>query len=257
MAQPLHPQAPPPSSQLVTDDGQPMDTARHRQQMTLLIESLEHAWSDRDDFYVGGNMFLYFSETQSRRNDFRGPDVFVVMNTSRRERKAWVVWEEEGKTPDVVIELLSESTEEVDRGDKMRIYARALKVGEYFLFDPFSGLLEGYELDVLHSRYVPKERDASGRVRCEQLGLWLQPIRSTLWSVEAPWLRWVDADGQPLPLASEVFGQAEQRAGQAEQRASQAEQRASQAEQRASAAERRAEQMARELAAYKARDEKP
>ena len=40
-------------------------------------------------------MFLYFSKTQAKNNDFRGPDVFVVMNTSRRERKSWVVWEED------------------------------------------------------------------------------------------------------------------------------------------------------------------
>jgi Uma2 family endonuclease len=86
------------ADQLVCDDGEPMESWRHRQQMTVLIDSLEHAWRDRDDFYVSGNMFLYFSETQTRKNDFRGPDVFVVMNTSRRERKAWVVWEEGGQT---------------------------------------------------------------------------------------------------------------------------------------------------------------
>src|SRR5688572_20570702 len=115
-------------------------------------------------------MFLYFSETQSRRNDFRGPDVFVVLNTSRRERRAWVVWEEDGQTPDVVIELLSDKTEHIDRGEKMRIYARSLKVGEYFLFDPFSGALEGYELDVLSARYLPKSPDSEGRLSCKQLG---------------------------------------------------------------------------------------
>jgi Uma2 family endonuclease len=89
--------------------------------MVLLVQSLRNGWSDRTDFYVPSSMFMYFSETQARKNDFRGPDVFVVMNTTRRERKSWVVWEEDGKTPDVVIELMSESTEAVDRGEKMRI----------------------------------------------------------------------------------------------------------------------------------------
>ena len=55
--------------------------------------------------FVGANMFLYFSQTQAKKNDFRGPDVFVVMDTTRRERKSWVVWEEDGRVPDVVIEL--------------------------------------------------------------------------------------------------------------------------------------------------------
>lgn len=64
-----------------------MESARHRQQMSLLVDSLEDSWRERDDFYVGGNMFLYFSAAQVRNNDFRGPDVFVVLNTTRRERK--------------------------------------------------------------------------------------------------------------------------------------------------------------------------
>jgi Uma2 family endonuclease len=38
----------------------------------------------------------------------------VVLDVPRRERKSWVVWEEE-KAPDVVIELLSESTAKKDK----------------------------------------------------------------------------------------------------------------------------------------------
>jgi Uma2 family endonuclease len=194
------PRAPPRSDQLVYDDGEPMESARHVQQMVVLIQSLEDGWRDRDDFYVGGNMFLYFSETQARTNDFRGPDVFVVLGTTRRERRAWVVWEEDGKTPDVVIELLSESTEKIDRGDKMRIYGSLLKVGEYFLFDPHSGVLEGYELDALRGKYVPKVPDAQGRFFCGQMGLNLAKVKGTLFSVEAEWLRWLDSDGHVLPM---------------------------------------------------------
>src|SRR6187549_1590176 len=169
MTQPLeYPRPPPSSATLVCDDGEPMESARHHQQMIVLIESLEFAWRERSDFYVGGNMFLYFSEVQARNNDFRGPDVFVVLNTTRRERRAWVVWEEDGKAPDVVIELLSETTEHIDRGEKMRVYARNLKVGEYFLFDPWTGILEGYELDVVRGTYVPKVAEAVGRLSCKQ-----------------------------------------------------------------------------------------
>jgi Uma2 family endonuclease len=194
---------PPSSDQLICDDGEPMESARHRQQMTILIESLEHAWRARNDFYVGGNMFLYFSETQSRRNDFRGPDVFVVLETTRRERHAWVVWEENGKAPDVIIELLSEKTEHVDRGEKMRTYAGMLKVGEYFLFDPWSGVLEGYGLDAQHGTYVRKTPDAAGRLRCERLGLFLAKVRGTFYAVDTDWLRWVGSDGRVLALPTE------------------------------------------------------
>jgi Uma2 family endonuclease len=195
---------PPSADELAYDDGEPMESDRHVQQMVLLIRSLSNGWADRDDFYVAGNMFVYFSETQAKKNDFRGPDVFVVMNTTRRERKAWVVWEEDGKTPDVVIELLSESTESVDRGEKMRIYAQQLRVGEYFLFDPFSGVLEGYELDAPRASYRPKKPDDAGKFYSERTGLFLGKVHGTIGSVEADWLRWIEPGGRVLPTGEEM-----------------------------------------------------
>ena len=240
------PRRPPSSLELVCDDGEPMESARHRQQMMVLIESLEHAWRERTDFYVGGNMFLYFSETQARHNDFRGPDVFVTLDTTRRERRAWVTWEEDGKSPDVIIELLSDSTERVDRGDKMRLYGRVLKVGEYFLFDPFSGILEGYELASPNQGYVKKQADAQGRYSCAQLGLLLGKARSTLWAVEVDWLRWMQPDGSVLPMPSE---DALRFAAMVESEA----QRADAEAERANAEAERANRLAAELEAYKSR----
>lgn len=85
--------APPRGEDLPTEDGEHMETPRHRQQLNLLIHTLEDHWAGRDDFYVGGDMFLYFSEIQARTRHFRGPDFFLVMDTTRCERKSWVVWE--------------------------------------------------------------------------------------------------------------------------------------------------------------------
>src|SRR6187402_3398992 len=109
----------PGQDELPCDDAEPMETAFHHAQGHVLIDSLGLAWKERSDFYVAGNMFVYFSEHQVKRNDFRGPDVFVVLGTERKPRKSWVVWEEGGKLPDVVIEVTSDTTRAVDRGDKM------------------------------------------------------------------------------------------------------------------------------------------
>src|SRR5512135_2997268 len=86
---------PPTQDELPCDDGVPMETSRHKQQMDLLIYSLR-PWLKRhpEGGYVAGNMFLYFSLAQVRNQDFRGPDVFVVLGVSADERKSWVVWEE-------------------------------------------------------------------------------------------------------------------------------------------------------------------
>jgi Uma2 family endonuclease len=75
--------------------------------------------AERQDGYVGGNMFIYFSQAQIKTQDFKGPDFFAVIGVPKRERKSWVVWQEE-KTPDVVIELLSPSTAQYNKTEKKR-----------------------------------------------------------------------------------------------------------------------------------------
>ena len=201
MSTSLVPIVPPGEDELPCSDGVPMETELHRKQMTLLIDSLELAWAARTDFYVGGNMFMYFSEEQVKHNDFVGPDVFVVLDTVRRVRKSWVVWKENARTPNVVIELLSESTEHVDRGKKMKIYATQLHVAEYYLFDPLreGGVVEGYELR--GSRYRPMKPDAHGDLSSRELGLRLGVREDTYQGVPARWLRWLDEDGRVLPSA--------------------------------------------------------
>ncbi|WP_437612437.1 Uma2 family endonuclease [Sorangium sp. So ce834] len=208
----LVPIAPPGEDELPHDDGEPMESDRHRKQMLLLIESLDLFWKGRDDVYVSGNMAIYFSELQTMKNDFRGPDVFVVLDTVRRDRKSWVVWQENGRTPDLVIELLSESTESVDRGEKMRIYAKVLRVPEYFLFDPMKNLLEGYALDVGSRAYRPMDSSAGGELVSQQLGLRLGVRDGSYLGSEGKWLRWLDAEGRPLPTAEEQARAAEERA---------------------------------------------
>jgi Uma2 family endonuclease len=236
------PVPPPGAKDLPYDDGEPMESERHVKQMTLLTQSLSLAWKDRQDFYVGGNMFLYFSELQTKKNDFRGPDVFVVLDTVKKERLSWVVWEEGGRTPDVVIELLSESTEDVDRGEKMQVYARVLMVGEYYLFDPWTGVLEGYALDRASRTYRRMEAlDERGTVPCEQLGLRLGVVPGRYHDLEMGFLRWIDQDSRVLPtgeeLAAAASARAEQESARAEQESARAEQESARADQESARAE--------------------
>ena len=222
---PDYPKPPPSSSELVLEPGEPMETDRHLHQMMVLMESLEYAWRDRNDLYIGANTWLYFSETQAKKNDFRSPDLMVVLDTTRRERRAWVVWEEGGKSPDVVIELLSPSTEHIDRGEKKRIYGRLLRTLEYFLFDPYSGVLEGYDLGA-DREYIPKQPDEHGRVYSNQLHLFLGKARATLFGAEVDWLRWMQPDGRVLPMPQEDIPVQQERANAEAERANAADERA-------------------------------
>src|SRR4051812_6023263 len=169
--EPEIPVVPPGELELPSEDGEPMESNRHRQQMVLLIQALKRAWSDRHDFFVGGNMFVYFSETQVKKNHFRGPDFFVVLGTTDRDRRSWVAWGEDGKLPDVVIELLSDRTRKVDWGEKMHVYSRLWKTSEYFLYDPWSHALDGFRLEPSTLDYVRIAPDSRGDLFCQRLGL--------------------------------------------------------------------------------------
>ena len=235
----LVPTIPPGEDELPCCDGEPMETERHRRQMNLLIESLDYAWRNRDDVFIGGNMFVYYSELQVKKNDFRGPDVFVVLDTVRRERKSWVVWQENGRTPDVVIELVSESTEHIDRGEKMRIYARNMRVGEYYIYDPLSYRLDGFRLNTATCSYEAIEPDADGDLPCAQLGLRLGIRHGRDAHIETNWLRWLDTSGEVLPTKNEA---ATQRADEQTQRADEQTQRADEQTQRADEQTQRADE---------------
>lgn len=217
----LGPKLPPRGKDLPCDDGEPMETARHRMQASVLLDSLHHAWRGRRDFYAAANMGVYFSETQARKNDFRAPDLFVVVDADRHERRSWVAWEEDGRLPDVVVELTSESTEDVDRGIKKDIYARVWHAATYVIYDPWSGRLDVYRLDA-RRRYERVEPDEGGNHPCEVLGLSLRVVTSTspdgVDEVEAPWLRWVDEHGHVLPLPAERADAERARAEAAEAR---------------------------------------
>jgi Uma2 family endonuclease len=209
----------PTEDELPCDDGEPMETARHRDQMTLLIESLKSYWSERTDYYVGGNMFVHYDPTNARRS--RGPDFFLVMDVENRERKSWVVWHEGMRFPDVIIELLSDSTRKVDKGEKKALYARLFRTAEYYLFDPYSQEFTGYRLHGVD--YQEVEPDAEGRIHSAMTDLSL--------GVKEDWLRWFTAEGDLLPTPQESAAYALQQAEQATRQAEQERKRAEQAEQ--------------------------
>jgi len=129
-------------------DGKPMaETDVHRDQMTdALLHPLKERFRNTPNVYVSGNLLLYYEE--GNRSAVVAPDVFVVFGIPDRQRRTFKLWEE-GKAPDVVFELTSESTHREDLRDKRFVY-EALGVQEYFLFDPlreyFSPPLQGFRL---------------------------------------------------------------------------------------------------------------
>ena len=234
-----HPKPPPRGEDLPYDDGEPMETARHRDQMVLLIDTLRRHAASLPTLHVGGNEFVYFSETQAKRNDFRGPDVYVVLGRPQQDIKSWVVWEQDGHLPDVIIELLSPKTEKVDRGKKLRIYRDVMKVQRYYLFDPYTFLFEGYAL--VDGVYRPLEPNAAGRLECRPIGLELGVQETESLAVTLPMLRWFEPSGQVLATDREWADTERERADQAERAAAETRTRADAEKTRAEDAQARAD----------------
>ena len=110
-------------------DGEPMaETELHAQLLIDLRLALRNFFRDDPQTYVGANMLMYYVEGDPTK--CKAPDVFVVRGAPKEpKRRTWKVWEE-GRAPDVVIELSSSSTWEEDLQKKWRVYER-IGVQEY------------------------------------------------------------------------------------------------------------------------------
>ena len=196
-------------------DEPPLESDLHRDQIDRLIRLIRWIFapgrlSERSDVYVGGNLTVYYSPNQKKSEDFRGPDVFVVLGTNPEPRRSWVVWHENGQYPNVIIELLSNSTAKVDRTEKKELYQNTWRVPEYFWFDPYTMEFQGFHL--VQSQYQPIVPTAESRLWSQELGFYL--------GIENRRLRLFSANGSIVLFPEEA--QAD-RANQAEHRASQAE----------------------------------
>ena len=190
------------------------------------------------------------SPTATIRREHRRPDLVVAFNCDRDLliRQKGYATRTQGKPPDFVLEVASESAGEVDYTDKRDEYA-GYGIPEYWRFDPSGGDYHDAALAedrLVDGEYERIEIEPLGGMNCRgysvALGLWLY------W--EDHQLRWLDPEtGQYLRTHDEEYDRAELEAfarRQAELRAIHAETRAINAENRADLADARASQQAYE-----------
>lgn len=200
--QPLH-EIPQPPANLCEEDGVPLESDWHRLAMTLLIELVGLHLHGREDYFVGGNMFIYFSAQHVRDRDFRGPDFFFVWEVPLNPpRRYWATWEEGGKYPDVIIELSSPTTVDEDLGAKKTTYERVFHTNEYFVYDPAEKKLQGWRLNA-NQRYQEITPNDQGWLWCGQLGLWLGTWKGKYQDKHEVYVRFFDKDGKLIPSAIE------------------------------------------------------
>jgi Uma2 family endonuclease len=244
---------------LPSGDGDKMESDWHVVSITLLDELVRNHLGEPKNYFCGGNMFIYYSlqqakeieeyveaETPKRKPRFKGPDFFLVKGVDgTKPRDSWVVWEEDGRYPDLVVEFISTSTRAKDVDKNVVFYAGVFRVPEYFWFDRRSGELVGYRLTA--DGYVRIEPDARGwlwsAVLGAYLGVWRGAYRGRVWS----WLRLWDSEGQLVLTREEREARERAAREQAEAQAQQERERAEQAEARAQQLQAELEQLRERL----------
>ena len=190
-----------PDATLLESDEPEMESSLHYLQLALLVSCLDWLWREQKDYFIGANLTIYFSRQQLKNRDFRGPDFFLVKNTQNHPRRSWVVWEEDGKYPDLIIELLSTSTAVIDKAFKKTLYEERFRTQEYFWFSPDTLELAGFKL--IDGKYKPIKSNNSNLLWSNVLGLYL--------GLEGDKLRYFDAEKRLVLTPEEVALQEQNR----------------------------------------------
>jgi Uma2 family endonuclease len=246
---------------LVTEDDTPVDNILSEKQQRLLTEPLYSTWvgpeghaPEHRGFLALANVGLFYALRQPPLV----PDMMLALDVpglgpdlSQKGNRSYFVWVQDGKSPAVVVEIVS-NQEGGEDGEKLRKY-EAMGIPYYVIFDPWrllsDRMLRIYQFAGASQGYIEQ---VGGLLDAVGLGLslWQGEYEGT----ETLWLRWTDREGRLIPTGAEWARQERQRAeesarqaDQERQQADQERQRADQERQRATEAEQRAERLAARL----------
>jgi Uma2 family endonuclease len=239
----------PSAEELPDSDDTPVDNQLQHLIPTLLEAILALIWADRQDWYFGADMAIYYDEFQPPVV----PDGFLSLGVPRfideRLRLSYVLWEEQ-VIPIFVLEVVSQKY----RGEystKKQKYAE-LGVLYYAVYNPRrvrKAPLELYRLE--RGEYVLL---SGNPVWMPEVNLGLGREIGTYQGIMREWLYWYDEQGQKLLTPEERIQTAEQLrlAAErlrlaAEQRSLESEQRVLTEQQRRLEAEQKAEFLAQKL----------
>jgi Uma2 family endonuclease len=237
--------------QLPEEDETPLESHYHALQQQLLAEVIHQHFKGRTDYFCGTNMFVFYSLEQAQGiTDFvegkresapyKGPDLLVVVGVDgTKRRKHWVVWDEDDRFPDLIVEITSPSTKSKDTGENLELFAQVFRTREYFWYDEEAGEWMGYRLQ--GESYVPIEVNARGWRWSEVLGAWLGVSELPYRGWRYRWLRLYDVGGRLVPTGEELAAAERERAEVERQRAEQAERRIERERRRAERERQRAE----------------
>jgi Uma2 family endonuclease len=206
----------PSSAELPDSDDTPVDNELQNLIPNLLEAILALAWPDREDWFFGIDMGIYYAPGEPAIV----PDGFLSLGVERfigeEGRLSYVLWEEDGIVPTLALEVVSK-TYGGEYEQKKVDYAN-LGVLYYAVYVPSNHLrrkrqrLEVYRLE--QGSYVLQPGD---RIWIPEIGLSLGRERGTYLGRTREWLYWYDRNGVRLTTPEESAVHNKHRAEQAEQ----------------------------------------
>jgi len=197
---------------LVTEDDTPVDNVFSEKQQRLLTEPLYSSWAapaEQRTFVAMSNVGLFFAVRRPPLvpDAMLSLDVELPADVHPKSHRSYFVWEY-GKPPDVVIEVVS-NREGGEDAEKLAAYAR-VGVRYYVIFDP-EGLL-GAEVLCVYRLEALRFHKMDGPIWFPDVGLGLRIWQGRYEDLDNTWLRWVDAEGAPIPTGRERAESERQRA---------------------------------------------
>ncbi len=220
----------PSAEELPDSDDTPVDNELQDLIPHVLKDILALIWSERQDWYFGVDMGIYYNPQQP--TDVIVPDGFLSIGVPRiidsDLRLSYVLWDEQ-VIPKMVLEVVSQ-TRRGEYTQKKKDYAN-MGILYYVIYNPLrkkKPRLEVYQLN--NQQYELLEGEP---VWLSDIGLGIGREIGNYQGVEREWLYWYDQDSKRYCTAEERALQAEEKALQAEEKVLQAEEKALQAEEKA------------------------
>jgi Uma2 family endonuclease len=197
----------PSAEELPCSDETPVDNQLQNDIPNLLLSLLAFIWMERDDWYFGVDMGIYYNPDEPAIV----PDGFLAIgvkhDTGERGRLSYVLWEEAYIMPILALEVISEKYNGEYEG-KLADY-QTLGILYYAIYNPLSGRrgrfknrerLEVYKL--IAGKYELLEPE-NNRVWLPEIGLALGYEQGEHIAWVREWLYWYDQSGNRYLTAEE------------------------------------------------------
>lgn len=210
----------PSAEDLPDSDDTPVDNQLQVLVPQILQVILAILWSERQDWYFGINMGVYYDPNEPAIV----PDGFLSLGVPRiidqDLRLSYVLWEEQ-KVPILVLEVVSQTRRE-EYTQKKDFY-REMGVLYYVIYNPLrkrKPRLEVYQLNNGEYRLLGGEP-----VWLAEIGLGIGRETGSYQGIEREWLYWYDQQGKRYLTPEERVVAAKQQASEAENRAKKLEEK--------------------------------